>query len=479
MDPKESSCRSKVFHRCSTSGKGLAAIGLRESLSSMEIIPYIRCRQTLFPMKKTLLPLFVLLTFSMSLFAQDCAPGWAHYRTVTVDNSAGEDLTDYQVAFTLNTAELVAAEKLQADGADLRVFTSDCTDLPFWGDSLGTSTTTQIFVNVPTLMAGSTLDLQVYYGNATAETATDGNQTFLFFDDFRGTEVDANKWETVGEFDRFEVSEGKLQYASTRGESDSRFKFAKSKASFAEKVIFDFVVERSSADGFGFSSTDNLLDRFIFRDAGFGFDTLNQIAVIRDTLNNGFASQNTYPLLRFARSEFNTVSITPQINDENEFVMTRFANEGLGDENLDTLTLTSLRMSGFHFIVSSFSPGFVIELDNIRVRQHTDTPPGSTVGAEMVADPSSIRSLIDPTLVRVYPNPTSDFMMVEVDLQTDVRVQLLDANGRLVSGVGALLPNALPRSIDISAVPAGVYVLQLLRAEDGALLHGRQLMIAR
>ena len=55
--------------------------------------------------------LFLLLLSSFMISAQDCANGWSFYRTITVDNSGGDNLTDYQVSFTLNTADLVANGK--------------------------------------------------------------------------------------------------------------------------------------------------------------------------------------------------------------------------------------------------------------------------------------------------------------------------------------------------------------------------------
>lgn len=432
-------------------------------------------------MKKSTLFLTFLIAFGLLAHAQDCTSGWAYYRTITVDNSAGGDLTDYQVGFSLNTSQLVTDGKLQADGADLRVFTADCTPLPFWGDSLGTSTDTRIWAKVPGIAAGATVELQVYYGNPAAESATDGDNTFIFFDDFEGTEVDANKWEAVGEFATFQVNDGFLQYASTAMNPGPRFKFARTKASFEEQVVFDFVVERTNADGFGFSSsdTDAPLNRFIVRDAGFGFDTLNQIAVITDTTNNGSASQNSYPILRFDRFAFNTVSITPQITENDMFMMTRFANEGLGDENLDTLTVNNLVMPGFHFIISSFSPSFIIEMDNIRVRQHSDQPPSSAVGAEQNADPNQVDDLIDPSLVQVFPNPAETFVNVRVDLNEDIQIQVSDAQGRMIPNLSTPYLSNNEQTLDLSQLPSGIYFMQLIRRSDGALLHSHRLSIIR
>ncbi|MCG8330845.1 MAG: DUF2341 domain-containing protein [Chitinophagales bacterium] len=423
--------------------------------------------------------LSMLVTMSIFLYAQDCVSDWSYYLSITIDNADGESLTDYQVSFTLNTAEWVAAGKLQADGADLRVFTDDCTPLPFWGDSLGISSQTRIWVKVPAINAGASLNLQVYYGNPDAESVIDGENTFILFDDFEGTEVDTDKWEAVGEYATFEVNDGRLRYSSTSMNPGPRFKFVRSKANFAEDVTFDFVIERTNADGYGFSSSEEPISRFIIRDSGFGFDTLNQIAIMLDTISNGTATQLTYPLLRFDRHEFNTVSITPHINDQNEFVFTRFANEGLGDENTDTLIVQNINMPGFHFIMSSFSPSFIIEMENIRVRQHTTNPPSSFVGEEQMLTPSSLDQIIAPTLLQVFPNPTQDIVYIKSDWKESIFIQIYDIQGRIIPNINVLLLPKSEQTINLSQLSSGVYFLQFRSVSNGTLLHSQKLNILR
>ena len=428
-------------------------------------------------MKTSTLLFYLTLFLPTLLVAQNCASGWLYYRTITVDNSAGTTLADYQVEFTLNTAQLVADGKMQPGGTDLRVFSADCTPLPFWGDSLGTSTNTRIWVKVPNLEGGGNTELQVYYGRPEAETAADGDNTFIFFDDFDGPAVDDTKWEAVGEFATFETNNGLLRYASTNMLPGPRFKFARTKQTFAQQVIFDFVITRNNANGFGFSSADVDLDRFIIRDSGFGFDTLNQIAVMPDTISNGFATQNSYPILRFDRFVFNTVSITPQITAQNEFRMTRFANEGLGDENLDTLTVNNVSMTGFRFIVSTFGPSFTIEMDNIRVRQHSDNPPVSTVGEENMLDPNSVEDVRDISILALYPNPTADFVTLNVLGDEAVHLRLVDAQGRMIPKIDTRLLPGVQQTLDLRFLPAGLYFLQVYRSADGVLLQSKPLSI--
>jgi hypothetical protein len=426
---------------------------------------------------------FTLLIFSFFCYflpAQDCAPGWAYYQTVTIDNSQGGNLTDYQVAFELNTAELVAQGKLRADGADLRVYTTDCTLLPFWGDSLGLNTATKVWVKIPSIAAGASVDIQVYYGKANAASAADGDNTFIFFDDFSSGTVNPAKWETIGEFATLEVIDGMLNYSSTGSSQGSRFKFARTVPVFSNEVIFDYAGAINNSNGFGFSSsTGTELERILFRQSSFGFDTLNQVAFMQDTLSNGFQIEGLYPLLRFPRFEFNTASITVGLNSDNNLRFTRFANEGIGDENTNEYIPFQLETTGFHFIMSSFSSSQNIFLDNIRVRQQTENPPVSTNGVEVFLDPSSVSTLIDPSRVQVFPNPATEQSQISIDYQEPVWVQVFNAQGQQLTNLSIRLNPGESASLTTKQLPAGLYLLQFQRLSDGALLHTQALSVVK
>ncbi len=425
-------------------------------------------------MRFLLFPTLFLLC-AASLSAQECAPGWAYYRTVQVTNASTENLNDHQVLVELNTAALVAAGKLRPDGADLRVYAGDCTPLPFWGDSLGRNTATRIWVKLPSLNAGAVAELQVYYGMSTAAAATDGDATFLFFDDFNSGTIDPAKWEAVGEFADFSVTDSLLAYASTSMNPGPRFKFARTVPTFSERVIFDYVGQITNANGFGFSSsTGTELERILFRQSGsFGFDTLNQVAFMPDTFTNGFATVNQYPLLEFPRFQFSTTSITVGVDDENMLRFTRFANVGLGTENTDEFIPEQLIAPSFHFIISSFSQQ-TIYLDNIRVRRHTDTPPTSTVGTEQ-ANPNDVPHLIDPALVRVFPNPATAPVQVSIDYDEPVLLRVFDAQGRQLATLNQVIHSSSPLTLDTRQLATGTYLLQFARQSDGEVLHLRRL----
>lgn len=426
---------------------------------------------------------FTLFLFSLScyfLHAQDCAAGWAYYQTVTIDNSLGGNLTDYQVSIELNTAALVAQGKMRADGSDLRVYTTDCTLLPFWGDSLGLNTATKVWVKIPSIAAGASLEVQVYYGKANAASAADGDNTFLFFDNFSSGAVDPTKWEAVGAFATFEVVDGILNYSSTGEVPGPRFKFVRTVPVFSDEVIFDYAGAVTNSNGFGFSSsTGTELDRILFRQSSFGFDTLNQVAFMEDSISNGYQIEDMYPLLRFPRFEFNTASITVGLNSDNKLRFTRFANEGIGDENTNEYIPFQLETTGFHFILSGFSASQTIFLDNIRVRQQTETPPVSTNGPEIFLNPSSIASLIDPSRVQVFPNPATEQSQLSIDYQEPVMVQVFNAQGQQLKNLSMRLLPGESASIATKQLPTGLYLLQFQRLSDGALLHTHSLSVVK
>ena len=185
-------------------------------------------------------------------------------------------------------------------------------------------------------------------------------------------------------------------------------------------------------------------------------------------------------LLRFDRNLFNTASITVGINEDDYLQVNRFANVGLGTENVTPLIVNQIEgMTGFHFIMSTFSFTPAIYLNNIRVRQHTATPPVSSNGAEIFLDPSSLTSLIDPSRVQVFPNPTTEQSQISIDYQEPVSVQVFNAQGQQLNNLSIRLNPGESAPLTTSQLPAGLYLLQFNRSSDGALLHAHSLSVIK
>lgn len=114
-----------------------------------------------------------------------------HWRKPITINNGGSAQTNFQIKVTVDTQTLIGAGKMQASGNDIRFTTSGgVTLIDYWIESGINTTATVIWVEVPSIPTGSST-IYIYYGNTSAAAASNGTNTFLFFDDFSGT---LSKW---------------------------------------------------------------------------------------------------------------------------------------------------------------------------------------------------------------------------------------------------------------------------------------------
>lgn len=95
----------------------------------------------------------------------------AYKKTVTITNSGGAQ-SDYQALLTFDTATLISQSKLQPDCDDLRVADSLGNPLNYWVESGCNSATTQIWVEIPTLVGSGNTLVDMYYGTPAAANAS-------------------------------------------------------------------------------------------------------------------------------------------------------------------------------------------------------------------------------------------------------------------------------------------------------------------
>ncbi len=95
---------------------------------------------------------------------------WLYRKSVTVSNS-GDALTNEDVLVEVDTATLVTAGKLQSDCDDLRfVDSDDSTYLSYWIEGGCNTSTTQVWIQIPSLPNGGKT-IYMYYGNTSAVNA--------------------------------------------------------------------------------------------------------------------------------------------------------------------------------------------------------------------------------------------------------------------------------------------------------------------
>ncbi len=148
---------------------------------------------------------------------------WNYRKAVTISNS-GSSLTDYQVLITIDTASLVTAGKLLSSCDDIRFTSSDgSTVLNYWIESGCNTSTTNVWVKVPSIANGSNT-IYFYYGYSSATVASNGPNTYDLFDDFddgnyNGWTVASGSWFATSNYLQTSTDQSKIYIAHSRGNS--------------------------------------------------------------------------------------------------------------------------------------------------------------------------------------------------------------------------------------------------------------------
>jgi len=213
--------------------------------------------------------IFLLVISGWTQITWAALPGWDNKATVRIDNTGGAELTNYPVLVELNTSGLIDAGKMQSDGADIRFLDSDDTaNLSYWIGAGINTTSTSIWVKVPTVPADDTKEIYLYYTNAGAAAATDGDNTFVFFDDFDA--LDGGVWTQTGSASvansKLTVATGAVYTSATVGASsanqlvESQITWINNSGTYSGMMMADDHATaggNSGADAFVYSMTDS------------------------------------------------------------------------------------------------------------------------------------------------------------------------------------------------------------------------------
>jgi hypothetical protein len=171
---------------------------------------------------------------------------WQQYRKITVNNQQNsENLTDYTVLVTLNTASLIAQSKVKPDGSDIRFTTNFYNDLEYWiepgiqNEHGMNDDSTHIWIKIPFIPASDSLTLYMFYGNPNALPKSNITTTFLFGDDFDDNIIDTTKWNTyIYGFGQIIEQNHRLEHNSPKSNPESGTQLF-SKQSFTGPVVVD------------------------------------------------------------------------------------------------------------------------------------------------------------------------------------------------------------------------------------------------
>ena len=432
-------------------------------------------------MKNTIPKTLLLLLFPIFSYAQDtCLPGWTFFKEITINNSNTEAIEDCAVSITINTGELFDQGKLQEDADDLRFVLPGCEQLFHYVDSAATSTENTVWLKIPFMAANDQLSFRMYYGNPDADNVENGDSIFLFFDNFEAASVDTSKWEPIGEYATLNTADGLLNFASTSMNPGPRFKFLRSRASFADSVDMDFRIQISTNAVFGLSSADTTIERYYFRyQSGASTDSLlNLIVILTDTFNNGFATDLDYPLLKIPKNELVDLSLRPHINTDNKLIVSRFANETSGQVNTEFRDIGPHLMSACHFVVSTFSPSFPVLMDYFRVRKIIETMPSALIGMEEMNPAVGVEDLFFDGQFEVHPNPVRNSLRVQCNWHRETFLSIYSLQGHLMQQI-PIDQQEQQFQLDVEAFPAGTYVLQLQDQETGQGLKRTKVVVVK
>ena len=134
--------------------------------------------------------------------------GWDHRKKITITGQSGAG-TSYRITLLVGESSGATGYDFHVEGnsqsfpsskdesGDLRFTADDGTSLLyFWVEDV-TGTTPNRLATIWLRVSddlGSNVDVYCYYGNSSASNVSNGNSTFMFFDDFGGTVLDTNKW---------------------------------------------------------------------------------------------------------------------------------------------------------------------------------------------------------------------------------------------------------------------------------------------
>jgi hypothetical protein len=114
--------------------------------------------------------------------------GWKHKTPVELESATPVD--DYQVKIELDSSNFDYS-KTNTDGSDIRFYDLHGNKLSYWIEKWNPDGTSVVWVKI--LVAG-TSNVYLYSGNNEALGESNGDKTFVFFDDFENSSLDTDKW---------------------------------------------------------------------------------------------------------------------------------------------------------------------------------------------------------------------------------------------------------------------------------------------
>ncbi|MFX0124722.1 MAG: DUF2341 domain-containing protein [Candidatus Hodarchaeota archaeon] len=225
----------------------------------------------------------------------DIPLGWTYESKLTLDPVTPEP--DYQVKIILNPYSFDYS-KAKPDGSDLRFYDPLNTPLSYWIENWNPAGKSIVWVKVPIV---GTPTIHMYYGNPAAVSESNGDDTFLFFDDFPGSSLNSSKWNSETDaYSTIILSNGIMNLTCTVATYHNYGVWA----GFSDTII---------NHGVGFGTTSNNLAWFGNNASGTytaGSNTTTYNVVPFETWFTGEIRWINYPLIEFANDTDTVIHTT-------------------------------------------------------------------------------------------------------------------------------------------------------------------------
>lgn len=157
--------------------------------------------------------LFAAVVLVLSVIAQTASgawlSGWDYRKEQTVTGSTAGAQTNYQMEMTVHkgsgtdsATDVYCGGNCKDDFGDIRWTISDGTTLmDYWIESVDSGNRAVFWIEIPSIpVYPGTVAVYMYYGKSDATSISNGDATFMFFDDFTGTTINTSKWTVVGPY---------------------------------------------------------------------------------------------------------------------------------------------------------------------------------------------------------------------------------------------------------------------------------------
>jgi len=145
--------------------------------------------------------------YSNNRFWKNNLNNWLYRTAIKISNPIGVDIDDYQILIQLNDSNF-NYDLANSNGSDLRFIDSIGNSLDYWIERWHPRDTHTSRIWVELNLTTPESIIYMYYGNPLAHPVSDGEKTFIFFDDFSGN---LNKWYQYKVDDGVSIVDGELK----------------------------------------------------------------------------------------------------------------------------------------------------------------------------------------------------------------------------------------------------------------------------